>query len=281
MKIINSIRDSIYNATFYKQLQMEPFGDSFSYFLKLLLIFSIFLTAIWSSTLVPTLSKILKPESIASLVNRFPEDLKITIKKGEASSNAKEPYVIKVPSNLKSSGVENDISQYENLLVLDTKATTLDLQKFEKYDAKAMLTKNFLVVRDSQKQKIEIQKLESFPDTAIDRVSINRFIEKLQPYFKFAIPLMLIGLFLVLFITFLILDGLIILAGAIGIFIIAKIKRLEIDYVGAYQIGLHSITVAVLLDILLTIFGYHLPYLFYLVITLVMAWLNLKPTQTT
>src|SRR6185369_13916449 len=120
MKIISKIKSSICDPAYYKELNEKTIGYSFKYFFSLIFLLSLLSTIIFSVIYVPKAKSFL--DSLGpKMISYYPAELEIKIKNGVATSNVTEPYMIKIPDELKKTPTSgNDSSNYENLLVVDT-----------------------------------------------------------------------------------------------------------------------------------------------------------------
>ncbi|MBI4130198.1 DUF1189 family protein [Candidatus Roizmanbacteria bacterium] len=108
----------------------------------------------------------------------FPEDLTITIKKGEASTNVTEPYYLTISKQTLEELFQQShiVSQSQSKFRLISLNTTGSIEDFERQQSYAMLTKKNLVYMDDGETKI--QSLSSVPDMMITRNYMHEFIEK-------------------------------------------------------------------------------------------------------
>ena len=275
MRLIWEIRDSIYGPEYYQGLIARPFSYSLKYFLTLAVLVAFIVSVTFLTYIVPVLQSFLTNVG-TKVLEYYPSELQITIKNGIASSNVQEPYFVKFPPEFKDSMVENKNvpDDLENLFVIDTK-TTPTIDQFKNYKTLLLLTKDSVVNYDNG--KITIQPLDKISDFTLDKTKISSFLDKAQPYFKFIYPIVAIISFFVFFIG---IDANLfyLLFAALLVWLIARVKKINVGYKKSYQLGLHLITGAMLLDnlLFLVVPRAHIPYLFTATIV-ILAVVNLKP----
>ncbi len=270
MSFIRTIADSIYNPAFYRQIIERPFSYSLKYFLGLAMTLTIVHAAIFSISALPPIRNFLSSAG-ENIIGFYPEELEVTIQQGNASTNVAEPYFIKIPASWN----ENGDSTIENLVVIDTK-NDFSLDQFYQYRTAAWLTKDSLIfLKDSG---IQIEPLTKIENLTINQGQIRTLITRATPYLKFVTPVIfLVALFAILF-SF-VSKLLYVLLLALIILIIGKIKDVPLTYGKAYQIGLHAITLGLIVNLLPSNFPLlHIPFLFS-ILTIVVVAMNLKPNQ--
>ena len=246
MNFIKKIGDSVYSPAFYSSLNGKPLSFSIKYFFGLILIIALLGGTVTSVLIVPEL-KVFLSSLGREVISHYPDGLKIEIKKGQASINKPEPYVVKMPTDSDSLGeLARKHPDIENLLVVDTK-TDFSLTEFNNYKTVVLLARDVMVYKDKD-DKITIQSLKKMPDITFTREIISGWIEKLTPLIKsltFIIPPLLFIAFFILCIFQLVYC---LIAGLL-VWIIAKIKKLNFSYQKSYQISIHLATLGMILGI--------------------------------
>lgn len=270
-----SIASSIYNPSFYAEVLKQPFSFSLKYFYKLAALLALLYTIIAAITFGPQAQGFLKNVS-SRVLNYYPENLEIKIEKGMASTNMPEPYTLPWPSELPSSAQRSNRS-YANLLIIDTQ-TPFSIDQFKRYDTLAWLLKDSLVVIGDNEQ-IRIQGLEKFPNTTLTKSKVQFFVNKVEPFLRAVTPLLVIMIFIAL-LFFFSFQLVYLLFGALVIWIAVKIKKYPLMYGKAYQVGLHAITLPLLVNALWYLTGIKSgkPFLFTLLLVIV-VFLNIRTKQ--
>ena len=278
MIFLDKIKNSIYGPEFYKKLHSKPLSFSFKYFYALASVLAVIVTAQFSFQVIPNLTAFLAslgPE----IVNSYPNELILTIKNGQASSNVAEPYFIKTPESMRNENYRN-VPVTDNFIVIDTKNQFTE-ENFTKYNTLAVVTKTSLAFRKDN-GGIEIKPLSEIPDWTIDRASVASFVGKIQPFIKFAGPFFVLISFIGFMLSFSA-ELIYLLFAALLIWVIAKVKKFPLGYKQSYQAGLHIITLPLLLWAVSTILNFHIidaiPF-FTTIVVIVVALINFEPRKT-
>ena len=266
MKFFKNIKNSIYNPSYYNSVIANSFSSSLKYFLLFILLLSLLTTIILSFTTIPKIKSSI--DTIGKEILRYyPDELEVVIKKGKVSTNVQEPYFIKIPG-----------SGLENILVINTKVP-FSLENFKDYKTACLLTKENLVCYD-ENQTIKISPLTNVPDFKLNKSIVSSFLTKIQPFFKLFYPFLIFVFFIVIFISSL-WRMIYLFFGALLIWLVAKVKKVDIGYKKSYQLGLYLMTAPFLINFLIKYvlkpFGVplNIPYLFTIVLVITTV-LNLK-----
>ena len=267
MEFLKNVKNSIYNPKYYQELLNRPFSYSVKYFFKFSLVFSLLFVLIFSTFIFPKINRELK-NFITESVNNYPDELEVSVKNGSVSTNVEEPYFIKTPSSWKGEQQEG-VNNFENLIVIDTKSEP-DVGNLEKYNTASLITEKYIVY-EAEDGKITIQPLEKFPNMVINEKNVNSFIERYSPYLKF-IYIPLVFAFFIFAVFFLIFRLIYLFFAALFIWLIASIKGVKINYSKAYQMGMHLMTLPL---ILISLTSIKFPFAF-TVVLLIAAAVNIK-----
>lgn len=280
MELPRLVKNSIYSPEFYRDLLGRPLSFSIKYFYSLALILALIATVIISWNLIPLAQSFLAGIG-PQVLDYYPEELVITIKNGEASTNVREPYFLKLPEGLTVNDskyvVENPEGEtdLENFLVIDT-ATTFTVEGFRSYKTAVLLMKDSAAYYGDSGE-IRIQPIKGFPDTTVNKSLISTFIGKVEPFLAFAAPLIVIGAFLMAMVV-LSFKLVYLLLGAFLVWSIAGIRKIKMGYGKAYQLGIHAMTLGILLNALTYVFipTFSVPF-FFTIVMCAIAFMNLRP----
>lgn len=280
MEFLKNIQRSIYNPEFYQGLLMKPFSYSLKYFVLFSLLIALIATIYLSFSVLPKINDFLENVS-PTVLNYFPDDLEIVIEDGLASTNVPEPYLLEMPFGVPEDvEMRPDIQGYgiENLLVIDTRSDEATLEEFKSYNTIMLLNRKTLMYYDEN--QVAIQSLAEMPDFKLDKGVIASLLAKVAPYFRFVGPLFIVFVFCGYF-AFVFLGRMFYLIfAALLIWIIAKIRKVNIGYPKAYQLGLHLITASLLYQL---IFGLILDIskssLLFIGLIAILAIVNLRPAK--
>ena len=233
-----------------------------------------------SVSVLPKVSDFFKNVS-PTVLDYFPDELEIVVKDGLASTNVPEPYFLEMPFGVPENiEMKPDIRSYKikNLLVIDTRSDEATLEEFKSYNTLVLLNQKTLMHYDEN--QVVIQSLAAIPNFKLDKEVISSLLAKIVPYFRFVKPLFIIFVFGGYFSFVFFGRMLYLLFAALLIWIIAKVKKVDIGYKKAYQLGLHLLTAGILYQI---IFGLILnisksPLLF-IGLILILAIVNLRPAR--
>jgi len=269
---ITTVWQSVYAPDFYRGLRDKPLSFSFKYFYLLITILAVVFTVITSMEFVPVAVSLFRSVGPA-IIERFPDELVVTIKDGTASTNVSEPYIIPISQDIE----QNAVNPQKNFLVIDTQ-NEVTLDRIREYDASLFLTRDAFIMQGSNNQ-LRIQDLRSFPDMTIDKARVAAFVGKMAPLAKFVGPLVVLVTFAGIFIVhnFKLVYFLI---AALLVWAIVSIKKLDLGYKKSYQIAMHAATLPLLLSIF-TGLGV-LPSVRFIptILLLVVVWINLKFVET-
>lgn len=275
MKLCKNIKSSIYNPSYYSEILNKPFSYSLKYFLSLACLVALIATIAFSFSTLPKINKFIN-ETGSKALSYYPDDLEVTVKSGKVSTNVSEPYFIKIPDELKNSDrgtVTNPAAgEIENLLVIDTKnPATIDL--FSGYKTSTLLSYDSFAYYDNG--AVKIQPLRQEFNGVVTKPKVSAALNKIMPYVRilpFAlIPIIFIGLLIGSIFKYLIY----LIFAAVIIWIMFKAMKKNLGYGKSYQIGLHAMTLGVILEV--TVFRFYpnleFPFLFTFLM-LVVFWAN-------
>ena len=265
MSFFNKVKNSTYSPEYYRELMTQPFSYSLKYFFLLTLVFMVLFTLRFSVLYLPEINKTLGSVG-ATIIDRYPQELEVNVKDGIVSTNVEEPYYIKIPDAQKADfgGSESDI---ENFIVIDTKNEP-SIDSLDKYKTFVLVTKNYIVAKEDN-GKITMNSLKEMPDISINKNSVIQFTEKYSPYLKFLIPILILFVFIGSF--FLVAFELVyLLIAALFIWLIASVKGAGIGYKKSYQLGIHLITLPLLITVI-----FQIGFLLFTTAVLILAAVNI------
>lgn len=269
MPFFKKIKNSVYSPEYYSTLKFELTRASIKYFLGLALIFSLVYACVFAIFTAPKISQLFSKETLSKLVDRFPAELEIKISDGQASSNVKEPYLIKMPEPFKTS----NLNTFENLAVIDTK-DPLNIDEMQKMKTGILLSKDFLAVEKND-GSFQIQSLSSLPNMAINKQSVGILANKISPFLKTIMPTMVFADFAMNFVLYCFLLVYALFA-ALLVMVVLKVKGQESKFGYSYKIALHAMTLSLFVQFLFSASGYIMPVLSFTLILVTIAGMNLK-----
>jgi hypothetical protein len=232
-------------------------------------------SAIYMATLLPKL-----PEFVTTAKNRldtfYPSNLVITIKDGIVTTNTDEPVFLNIPE-----AVDEDI---KHVVTIDTKAKVED---YYDYDTFFLVTDDSVVYPESDDKTYSVTSIKELQEevdiTQIDRNVYEEFLGVAYPALdsipKLA-PFILIGVVLIVpFIAsvFEFIRNIIIVALlSVMTFVFALLLKINLPYLKIFQMGLHAVTIPLILMLILFFTGASVPLLF---IASFLLWMVIILTQ--
>lgn len=252
MKIFRQIKNSIYNREYYKEIVMkETFGQSIKYLVKVCVLIAVILSLIITGV-IPLYSGKIK-SSFSEAINSYPDDLTITILKGEASINKPVPYIYKLPAGTST----NSKLKYENLIVIDTD-TSFNIDKYKEYSTYALLSKTEIVYPDQNSDSLKITALSKFGNVVITQDWLREKEGIIIKYLPLALPFIFVFLFIGFFLFNFIGELIILIIYALITWLVLRIKGIKTSYQRAYQVSTHAVTLILILfmvSIVVSAFG--------------------------
>lgn len=251
------------DPAYYKDILKARASFSLKYLFVFAFLFSIVASVRYAYSFAAFLPKL--PQYVAMAREKgagfYPKDLVVTVKDGEVSTNVKEPYVIDLPFALP---VDGD-NKPEHLLVIDTKATA---ERFTAYKSVVVVGKNTVYYRDDKGYKF-YPLTDMKGTTVINYALYDEWAGKVLPYLNY-VPQIVYGAGTVglLLLPFVLSTGrmveylLALLVLTIFSLVIAKLLKKKLTYPILYRLGMHAITVPVLVTYFFQFFGISVPFLF-------------------
>jgi len=241
-----SLKKSLFEPKYYKDIEKASFWFSFKYLWFLLFIFTLAKTFTFVGFYLKSRPKI-QPEVNKIMIyaeNFYPKELKLDIKNGQLSTNVKEPYIFDIEK-------DNWKTDQKHFLIIDTKGS---IENYPGYNSYILATKNAVVYpSESKNSKIGETSVFYFRDLkqnfTLDKKTYDNLLNIVKPYtpkinlFIDWIMLSMSPLFLIfgsLFWTIGIM--IVILFLTFFIWIINLIFKKGHGYGSLYKMGMHAVT---------------------------------------
>lgn len=272
MNIFLKIKNSIYNPKYYNEVIEKPFSYSLKYLLVFALLFALVFTIVATIKFIPVVNFL--SEKAPQIANYFPQELTVIIKDGKVLTNVQEPYFIKIPQEMKDNNIQTDATNFDNLVVIDTK-NKFDIDTFKSYKTFVLLTLDSIVYIDGNNQ-ISIGSLSEVKNFTLNKEKVLSFINIVKPFLVILYPIVFVGAYIIGY-GVVMFNMIYLLFGALGIWAVARIKGVKIGYKKSYQVGIHLMTSAIIIVSILGAFSIKspIPYLFSILL-IISAVLNLK-----
>ncbi len=272
MNLLSSIKNSIYNPTYYHELLKKPLSYSLKYYFSLITIISAIFTIFSIFSFIPQ-TKLSIEHFLEDANKYYPEELEIKIKRGELSTNVQEPYFIETPTELNS----DDYSS-KNIVAIDTKNEP-SVELLKSYDTTILITKN-AVMFSKNDGDATIKSLQEMPNFVLNKAVFTSYSAKIESLMKFFYPISIIVVF---FINIVLLSFRLIylFLASLLILLFVRLKKVDITYTKSYQIGIHAMTLGALLFTLLDITdsNIQIPFLFTIILVVIVI-INIKKQQS-
>lgn len=239
-------KNSISSPKYYRDILKTDLWFSVKYFLFLSFLASLLFSISLSIKAIPEVVSGIKSFS-ENVRGVFPDDLVINFKEGKWEANKEEPIVIPMPS------FTQDSDKYipSNIAVFD-KAGTID--KLKELNTVVLINNENLIYM-GEGDSITAQPINTIPDFTLDKVSVNTRIDTLNTYAK-AIPFLLPVIFLISSFVFNYFSVGVFNTLIIGfvVYLVSIIKKNKIDFRSACKIGIHGMTLPIIIQLILITF---------------------------
>lgn len=234
-----NIKNSVYSPQFYKEVSASSFKKAFIYFFLLALFLTLIRTiSLFNLLVIKTPLEFTK--SVEKTVNCYPEDLKINIEGGVASTSAKEPYYLSCEKEKEAS--------LSAIAVIDTK-TPYSIEQFNKYQAPFWLTKNTFVIKtnSTETKTYDLSKMKNF---SLDKNIVDSSYKSYSKYFVFIGPVLLFLSFVFIYTSYT-LNLIYLLIFSLILLLFAKFFNQKISYKDAYKLSLYIITAPLIIELII------------------------------
>ncbi len=255
-----SLYRSISSFSYYRDIVKAPQAFSYQYFSFLMLLLVIGMTALISVPIAQELPKSLtRGEQYVRTL--FPQDLLIEVKNGKLSINQPEPFVIPVPVEL-ATDMPVAVSD-QNRFNLFTYQSDAQIDDFDTYQTLILANSSTVMVRSDQGD-IRAYPLKESEDFTINKPMIDTLLNTVAPYLRYAVPIIISIIFIVLLSFVPLLKLLSIFFLSIFTMVIGKaVMGLTLPYSKYVQIGLHAITLPLLVEIVLNLLNWRPPFVMF------------------
>ena len=166
-----SLKKSLFEPKYYKDISQANFWFSFKYLWFLLFVLTIFKGLFLGGQYLKSRPQI-QPEVnklFAYAENFYPKGLELKIKNGQLTTNAKEPYVFDLEKNKQQ-------TNQRHMLIIDTKGS---IENYPSYNSYVLATKN-AVVYPSKSTNNQIEQTSVFyfrdlkRDITLNKISLKK-----------------------------------------------------------------------------------------------------------
>lgn len=262
---------SISSFSYYKDILETDFSFSIKYLAALSLVATMIVTASIYAKELPNINTFVDTQ-ITAVSNGYPDNLEITVKDKDWSINQAEPYAIKTPETLKT----EDNTLPENLIIFNRNGTIND---FDTANALVLVNSTNLIVKTTEGFEVQPlnEALKDMPEGTLNKEGFTKLITEFSKITKYIAPFFLVMTFVFIFTYFFVFRMIYLLFVAMSLWIVNMFIKPDVEFKHLYRIGLHSMTVPLVIEVLLKVAGISfmaIPWFFLLNIilgTLVMA----------
>lgn len=226
------------NPGYYSKIIRSPFPSSFKYFLTFLLVLNVSLIFFIAVKYNPNKVNLFLSSLSASL-DRYPNDLIISVHKGRLITNYNRPYLLWLDKQ----------TEKNLLLVIDETATP---NKIKLYGTSALLTSREVVVSETQTGNASVFPLQYLDDQKITKQQMNSFVQLINKINAFFPILFILGLLILVILiplaSFIVTFVYLFLASIIVFFVFKLFLQKHFHFRRIFQISLHAVTFPLLLD---------------------------------
>ena len=259
----NRIRLCCTQASSYPELRKKTFWNGVVYLYWLLVIVAFLSLAI----LIGKLSFVVydiknSPDIKNTIVTLFPNELVLTMKDGELSTNVKEPYIFPLPAKWKEALESQSEEIPSHFLTIDTSASFED---FYAYDSLILLTKTAVIARKEYAAEVVEYKniLKEEDNFMLDSTRYKALVEEALPLIDRAMSTMLIPVIAISLLVMPLIAGMIfgvivllyLVIATLLAWLLAAIMQRRTEYSELYRIGLYALTPSIIIESILVAFG--------------------------
>ncbi len=266
-----SLKRSVHDPEFYREVSKQSFSQGFSFFIRYILLLSAMVSLVILTYLGIFLFGGKFDEMMRDAKSFYPDDLVVTIVNGKISINQEQPYAIPLPVSGNIKDKEGDLNY---LAVIDTEYP-ITLEALKEYKTVTLVGESSIGFRDDS-GTLKIYEIPKEVNMVIDRSWVDGTVDKgIGAIKKVGFGVAFVGVPLAIFIGFTIGVMMYLIFAALIVWIIARVNNLSYSYKQSYVASMYLITVPQALSVVFFWLAIIIPY-FRTIIFIVLAILNLK-----
>jgi hypothetical protein len=240
--------NSISSRDYYNDLLKTDIRFSFKYYMTLAIVFTVFASLIASFRVSPQFKRFLN-EKLFEIEKSYPDDLEIRVSQGNWEINKTMPYELVFPY---TNSFEGKPATGEVIIIFDNEGKVEDLEK-----ENVIIVVNEKNVLYLSNNTLQTYPISNIPDTIITKGTITNTINSIQKLTYATYLIIFLGS-AVMFLLYTVLLRTIYIFGVAGsLWIAGLFKGLTLPFAKYYQIGLHTISIPYIIELLLFVFGVH------------------------
>ncbi len=263
-------KKSLIDFSYYSELIATNFYTSLKYLFTLLIFVALInglVLAVVLATYLPQIPNfIVKAKS--TILSFYPSDLVLTVKNSELSTNVQEPYYLD-PVEITRTLNKIPSKKIEHFVTIDTAGS---MEKFDQYKTAILVTKNMVIAQKSD-GGYEAESFNSFntanQELIITKDKYDQLVGKFLPYLD-QLKTISLGLMAGAIILWPFVGGALYLSNkflylavfSIIFLIIAKIMKKQLSYQKIFQLGMHALTLPIIIDLIQNLFHFYIPFIY-------------------
>ncbi len=250
-----TLKKSIWSKEHYAVMASRSPKEAFKYFFSLILVVSFLITVFFSILILPKGVGLLNKFLYMS-IDKYPNDLVLNFKDGLASTTIPRVYKMDITNEFFNDKEVDYLkkSNIENFVVIDTKENFKDLKNF--YEAKTfvLLTRD-TVVSVGDNASININLIPKDINETVDKGRFTHLVVKIISLVKYIAPIAVVLTLVFAFMISSLIYLLVALISSLIILLIMKVYRKEGSFKEAFVTALYAVTLIIVFDTVLYLFG--------------------------
>lgn len=244
---------SLTSPRYYREVFANNLSLSIKYYVVLVGLSSILIAVHTTIFVVPDLKERLN-RGVEQISSFYPADLEISMVGGEWNINKEMPFVVQMPQAWLDSDENRDKGIPVNLVVFDKGGTIEDLERHS-----SLVIVNDVNVIYREANGIRSFKLEGIPEGTFNRGSFDELIGGMATFLSFIPYIMFLWFFISLMFYFILARVVYLFVVALIVWLLGRISRLNLSYESCFKLGLHAMTLPVVVFVVLSLFRVDLP----------------------
>lgn len=253
-EFFKTVRSSIWDPAFYATASSRALKEGVKYLGSLAILAAFIAVVVLSVRFVPV---VLKNVGVVTnlIVTNYPTGLVMTFDRGAVTTSEAKAYFMKLPPEIfKQSELDKlKMMGVENFAVIDTRSDFESSDQWRSAQSLILLSRNAVVMED--KGGYKVQPLPRDLKLVVDKGVVSGWASQIMPIVRVVLPTLIIFGFVVFFIGNFVLYTIYALLAALIIWMIARLVKRPGRYGEFLTVAFHSVTLAVLVDLFLIIFG--------------------------
>lgn len=239
---------SLSSLDYYKEMLKTPFSFSIKYLFMLALLASIVVAGVTSIKVFPELKKDAK-DFLVVVKNIYPQGFEITVENGGWSINRPEPFAIPLPMPGKTEQVSG-----VNLIVFNKEGTIEEAE-----NTMILVNKTNILFKNDNKFEVYALKNLNLPNGKFTQQNFDGVVSKFSGAIKYLPYVVIVFMFIGTLFYYSVAKVVHLLFIGLILWLFAAVARAKRPYLEVFRIGLHTITLPIILDVLVSLTNIRVP----------------------